>query len=602
MCDSNWLCTVVVWCVPNTGEGFGQVGWTTRGSRLRNAGLPQVMSLFVQSSNEKSKMDQSLKVYLLLEKGAMLGKVVRTDDDRRYSMNTLPWELVGVIVADCTPTPMWPVLRCVCHLWQSFVDGRARDGPKGIKHNPGFYGKHQQYRHACTTTRRCAVHYAKLAIDRDWGDIVEWMIDCAGPFGSINDVDEYACEKAVLDDDMNALKRWAARSGISRSNIGAWKRAARVGNLRMLEYVHGARRDDTFDNDDDKKVVCAGAKGGHLRVMQWLREKEYRSYTWTLSIAAKRGHFELVMWLVENKCPWDDCTMSAAVGSGRMDMVQWLHTHECPPDVYAFGRAAYMGRIDIMQWLHDNGRSTDARPWYMAACGGHIEVMVWLRAHNHMWETSIYPAAAINGHFHVIQWAKANGCPWNVSACVNAAWGNRIDILQWMREKGCDWNEQVCGCAAAHGNLEMLQWARATGCPWGEDVCIRAARGGHLHVLQWARANGCPWDAMVCRDAATHGYLHVLQWAHNNGCPWDESTCAYAARSGHLRILQWTRENGCPWNAQTCWSAATCLQVEVLEWALDNGCPYDADLVAIGNSTSHIELRALLQSHPRLLG
>mmetsp|Transcript_8247 Transcript_8247/g.17064 ORF Transcript_8247/g.17064 Transcript_8247/m.17064 type:complete len:85 (+) Transcript_8247:1-255(+) len=51
------------------------------------------------------------------------------------------------------------------------------------------------------------------------------------------------------------------------------------------------------------------AMGGHLEVLQWLREEgspwnEYTCYDeYTCEVAARGGHLELLRWALENGCP-----------------------------------------------------------------------------------------------------------------------------------------------------------------------------------------------------------------------------------------------------------------------------------------------------------
>mmetsp|Transcript_8248 Transcript_8248/g.17065 ORF Transcript_8248/g.17065 Transcript_8248/m.17065 type:complete len:84 (+) Transcript_8248:1-252(+) len=53
------------------------------------------------------------------------------------------------------------------------------------------------------------------------------------------------------------------------------------------------------------------AMGGHLEVLQWLREEgspwnEYTCYDeYTCEVAARGGHLELLRWTIENECPYD---------------------------------------------------------------------------------------------------------------------------------------------------------------------------------------------------------------------------------------------------------------------------------------------------------
>ena len=52
--------------------------------------------------------------------------------------------------------------------------------------------------------------------------------------------------------------------------------------------------------------ICAlAARGGHLEVLQWLREHGCPWDAWTCELAARGGHLEALQWARANDCPWD---------------------------------------------------------------------------------------------------------------------------------------------------------------------------------------------------------------------------------------------------------------------------------------------------------
>ena len=60
-------------------------------------------------------------------------------------------------------------------------------------------------------------------------------------------------------------------------------------------------------------MACTSAAyGGHLHVLQWLREYGCDWDYTTCLLAAKSGHVELLRWARENGCEWDAITKFVA--------------------------------------------------------------------------------------------------------------------------------------------------------------------------------------------------------------------------------------------------------------------------------------------------
>jgi len=47
----------------------------------------------------------------------------------------------------------------------------------------------------------------------------------------------------------------------------------------------------------------------------------------TCAIAAKGGHLEVLIWLREKKCPWDEQTYTNAVQCGNPEVFEWVRTN-----------------------------------------------------------------------------------------------------------------------------------------------------------------------------------------------------------------------------------------------------------------------------------
>ena len=78
----------------------------------------------------------------------------------------------------------------------------------------------------------------------------------------------------------------------------------------------------------DKTQVCQWAAwGGHLQVLQWLRENDCPWDEDTCTDAAQGGHLEVLKWSRENGCPWNIVVVRAHATKGRhLEMVEWLRS------------------------------------------------------------------------------------------------------------------------------------------------------------------------------------------------------------------------------------------------------------------------------------
>jgi len=544
-------------------------------------------------------------------------------------MDVIPPELVQCILC-ATPGMVRPMLRSVCSLWSALlaqpvvslgmygtVSGRAPQTP--LYADSGC-------RHACINRRRCAIHYAKLAIDRGWWSVVEWMLDCAGPFGSINDLDEYACHPLLRsDNDRLRLEQWTHRGGRTWHRSTAWKYAARRGDLALLQQYLDEPLRTRRKEMDTNILFAAAASGGHIPVMRWLRDCGCAWPSFALSKPAKAGHLDAVAWMIQQGCPRDrDVTVYAAEG-GNIRLIEWLLDNGFKPGylastyavkaghfdalrwIYAHGgqlahtvhdNAIAAGRLDMLEWLMGKSRAYTVSLCESAARENQFDILVWLSERKDLvWNKNVSRCAAGTGNLRMLEWLHAKGCPLGDDAYISAAQANRLDIFEWLHKRGCSPTcGDICSIAAEHDNLPMLQWAHAHGCPPNsKDVCADAAKNGNLEMLQWARANGFAWNARVCAAAAASGHLNIIQWAHENGCLWDGNACANAAQRGHLFLLKWLRAHGCPWDFVTCWRARSYGQLEVIQWITEEGCPCDDQCYA-GFSTQHIEVREWARS------
>jgi hypothetical protein len=123
--------------------------------------------------------------------------------------------------------------------------------------------------------------------------------------------------------------------------------------------------------------------------------------------AARGGHLDVLRWARDRSCPWSEATCCYAAEGGHLEVLRWAREHHCP-------------------W--------DGRTCAWAAKHGHLEVLRWAREHDCSWDAMTCMYAARNGHLEVLQWARAHGCPWNKEHCVLVAISqSHPETLAWVR-------------------------------------------------------------------------------------------------------------------------------------------------------------------------
>jgi len=229
----------------------------------------------------------------------------------------------------------------------------------------------------------------------------------------------------------------------------------------------------------DSFASYAAARGGHLGVLEWLREVNFIVFDEaTCEGAARGGRLDILQWARGQNppCPWDEATTEAAAKGGHTKCLMWAHQQGCPWNFLTCTELARGGHLELLQWAIDKGCPTD--------------------------QEKMCNKAARYGHFNVLKWLHKVGkwcTPENDKVCVEAAYDGRLDILQWAIEIGCP-NDHTAQCkeAARCGNLEILKWLHSVDDPeFGKGYFLDpngvngAARGSHQELVNWAGMKGC---------------------------------------------------------------------------------------------------------------
>jgi hypothetical protein len=221
------------------------------------------------------------------------------------------------------------------------------------------------------------------------------------------------------------------------------------------------------------------ARYGYLDVLQWLYNTGTRSLinTDTMRYAAIGGHVEVVNWLRQHGCAWSAGVCTGAAKEGHFDALKWLVARGCPIDETTCPLAAEIGHLEMVKWALANGATPTSCISIYAAIGGHIDIVEWAYENrniltpigNSIWSGLVFVRAAERGKLSILQWGYKKGlCVHGGSLLLAASREGQIHIIEWLHNWYIDRPEKE---HPAH------EWART--------ACINAIDGGHFDVLEW---------------------------------------------------------------------------------------------------------------------
>jgi len=306
-----------------------------------------------------------------------------------------------------------------------------------------------------------------------------------------------------------------------------------LGSIKYIEWLFKSLESFEEYCENNGYYCYYAAKGGHIHVLEWLRDFEKEDYVrnWNeecCEVAAKNGHLHVLKWLRDPEtgggvCPWNETCCSFAVINGHFNVLKWLRDPNtgggvCPWNEWCCYSAIKNNRLDMLKWLRDPNTGEGICPWSLicfveAIENGHIDIIEYMRDPNTggvcPWDELCCAYAAQNGHLHILKWLRdpdtgGGVCPWDGRCCVGASLNDHLNVLKWLRDPNtgggvCPWNWRCCYSAIKNNRLDMLKWLRDpnTGegvCLWNEECC----KNVHCEeISDWMKANGCPCNGTL---------------------------------------------------------------------------------------------------------
>eukprot|EP00953_Heterococcus_sp_UTEX-ZZ885_P018305 10224-Heterococcus_DN1.PRE.2 len=162
--------------------------------------------------------------------------------------------------------------------------------------------------------------------------------------------------------------------------------------------------------------------------------------------ASERGSVVTLRWLhFDQSCALPhNITVFAARGGG-VRVMQWLSERGCTLNTKTLFNAAKYRRLRVLEYLHSAGcpMADSGRACKIAAWNGSLQVLQWLRAHGCPWVTGdVVEAAAHSGNVQMMAWLQQQpGVVLTAAAMTAAARANRQEMCEYLYSQSCPWDE-----------------------------------------------------------------------------------------------------------------------------------------------------------------
>ena len=314
------------------------------------------------------------------------------------------------------------------------------------------------------------------------------------------------CEQAALHAHLEMLALLRAQG---LCHYDAALHAAAASNRREVflwcEAVEPGKVAHELSGETFMRPLCeSAAYGGHIDMLQLLREKGCPWGKMVVVSAVEGGHLQAVQWLLRNGCPWKDRVLVRASKFGHLPIIEWALLNVRPMSSLSdkichkmILKAARKGHVALVERLLDNGLPR-AAVWNdvsdSAARRGHTHVLALLHRHNFTLSSESDRRAANGGHLETLQWLDAN-------ALVHL--GDRKIIKKSLHE----------------GHLHVTRWAVSRGYKCDIKGLLFMARRGLFELLSLATDNGSlkHYHRGVCRAAVKAGRIDVVEWLGSVG-------------------------------------------------------------------------------------
>lgn len=101
---------------------------------------------------------------------------------------------------------------------------------------------------------------------------------------------------------------------------------------------------------------------------------------YNIDYISMEGHLDVIVWLHNNEYKPTSDSIVYASWFGHLEVAKYLHSIGVKCDIHAMNKASEKGYLDIVIWLYNNGIKGNISTMRFAVSYGHLEVVKYLHS------------------------------------------------------------------------------------------------------------------------------------------------------------------------------------------------------------------------------
>lgn len=382
--------------------------------------------------------------------------------------------------------------------------------------------------------------------------------------------------------------------------------AARQGSIEILKYLHKALI-------DDEEMYKSAAKGGHINVIEWMKNEGCR---WDEKIlltictfAIYYDHLKIFLWLDEiGSLPnigsietstdsveitewliskgYKNIDISPCIGKyGDIELYERMKFIGCRSNTLIMWHASQYGQMDLMKYMYNSGCSIPYSVIIYAITKYDTNLLEWLESigvdMNTCGENCRICSYTQLTKLDSIVFLEKRGHQLGVhDGWMMTAARENIEILKWAHERGhtIGHEKEIMTSAASKGNIEIIRWGVKTFPKKSftyTSICNEAARYGHFGLFKRYQKRCRRHNPEIALHFAKYGNLDGVKWCIDNGLvegAMVANICDSATFGGHLNIISYMYSNGYEIPSNICERAINYGRMEIVIWICKTVC------------------------------
>jgi hypothetical protein len=119
-------------------------------------------------------------------------------------------------------------------------------------------------------------------------------------------------------------------------------------------------------------------EGYNLRLLQLLKDNNYKYFDWIVVSAGEYGHSEVLKWIAKQNIVYPSTIANIAIQYRLNDLLKWLEQYNIYPDVPGLNTLARRGDLEALKYYARLGLLPDSNGAYYAEDRDHANVLNWL--------------------------------------------------------------------------------------------------------------------------------------------------------------------------------------------------------------------------------